>query len=81
MRKITAHLWYEKETIDAAELYVSVLPDSKIHHVSTLCDTPSGDTDIVSFELCGQPFCAAGAAREHPATNARCRPDPGLTVR
>jgi predicted 3-demethylubiquinone-9 3-methyltransferase (glyoxalase superfamily) len=61
MRKITPHLWYDKEAIDAAELYISVLPDSKIHHVSTLYDTPSGDTDIVSFELCGQPFQAISA--------------------
>lgn len=68
MRKITPHLWYDKEAIDAAELYVSVLPDSKIHHVSTLYDTPSGDTDIVSFELCGQPFQAISAGPLFPFT-------------
>jgi predicted 3-demethylubiquinone-9 3-methyltransferase (glyoxalase superfamily) len=61
MRNITPHLWYDKEAVEAAELYVSVLPDSKIHDVSTIYDTPSGDTDIVSFELCGQPFMAISA--------------------
>ncbi|MGH9197623.1 MAG: VOC family protein [Acidimicrobiia bacterium] len=61
MQKITPHLWYDKEAIEAAELYVSVLPDSKIHRTNTLPNTPSGDTDIVSFELCGQPFQAISA--------------------
>jgi predicted 3-demethylubiquinone-9 3-methyltransferase (glyoxalase superfamily) len=61
MQKITPHLWYDKEAIEAAELYASVLPDSKVTKVTTLPDTPSGDTDIVSFELCGQPFQAISA--------------------
>jgi predicted 3-demethylubiquinone-9 3-methyltransferase (glyoxalase superfamily) len=29
--------------------------------VTTLHDTPSGDTDIVSFEMWGQPFMAISA--------------------
>jgi predicted 3-demethylubiquinone-9 3-methyltransferase (glyoxalase superfamily) len=61
MQKIVPHLWYEKEAKEAAEFYVSVFPDSKITNVTTLHDTPSGDTDIVSFELFGQPFQAISA--------------------
>jgi predicted 3-demethylubiquinone-9 3-methyltransferase (glyoxalase superfamily) len=61
MQKITPHLWYEKEAVEAAELYCSVLPDSKITNVSTLHDTPSGDTDIVSFQLCSQEFQSISA--------------------
>ncbi len=61
MQKITSHLWYDKEAIEAAELYASVLPDSKVTDVTTLHDTPGGDTDIVSFELAGQPFQAISA--------------------
>lgn len=59
--KITPHLWYDKEAREAAELYTSVFPDSKITNVTTLRDTPSGDSDIVSFEMAGQPFMAISA--------------------
>ena len=61
MQRITPHLWYDKEAVEAAELYCSVLPDSKVTNVSTLHDTPSGDTDIVSFQLCGQEFQSISA--------------------
>jgi predicted 3-demethylubiquinone-9 3-methyltransferase (glyoxalase superfamily) len=61
MQKITPHLWFEKEAQQAAELYTSLFPDSKIESVRTLRDTPSGDTDIVSFVLAGQAFMAISA--------------------
>ena len=60
-QKIAPHLWYDKEARQAAELYTSVLPHSTVSDVSTLQDTPSGDTDIVSFELWGQKFMAISA--------------------
>jgi predicted 3-demethylubiquinone-9 3-methyltransferase (glyoxalase superfamily) len=60
-QKIVPHLWYDKEAKEAAEFYVSIFPDSKVTNVTTLHDTPSGDTDIVSFELAGQPFMAISA--------------------
>jgi predicted 3-demethylubiquinone-9 3-methyltransferase (glyoxalase superfamily) len=60
--KITPHLWFDKESREAAEFYVSAFGnDSKITNITTLRDTPSGDTDIVSFELSGQPFMAISA--------------------
>ncbi len=61
MRKITPHLWFDKEAKDAAELYTSLIPNSKINNVKTLHNTPSGDCDLVSFELSGQPFMAISA--------------------
>jgi predicted 3-demethylubiquinone-9 3-methyltransferase (glyoxalase superfamily) len=65
IQTIVPHLWYDKEAKEAAEFYVSVFPDSKITNVTTLhdtpSDTPSGDTEIVSFELFGQPFMAISA--------------------
>ncbi len=60
-QKIVPHLWYDKEAKEAAEFYVSIFSDSKITNITTLRDTPSGDTDIVSFELAGQPFMAISA--------------------
>ncbi len=61
MQKITPHLWFDKEAKEAAEFYTSLLPDSKVTNRTTLHDTPSGDCDVVSFELAGQPFMAISA--------------------
>ena len=61
--KITPHLWFDTEAKEVATFYCSVFPNSKITHVSTIhgVPTPSGDCDIVSFELSGQPFMAISA--------------------
>ena len=59
--KIVPHLWYDKEAKEAAEFYCSIFPDSKITNITTLHNTPSGDCDIVSFELSGEPFMAISA--------------------
>src|SRR4029450_3200894 len=61
MKKITPHLWFDKEAREAAEFYCSVFPGSKVVNVTTLHDTPSGTVDVVSFELSGQPFMAISA--------------------
>lgn len=61
IKKITPHLWYDNEAKEAAEYYVSVFPNSKITSITTLHDTPSGDCDVVAFELNGQPFMAISA--------------------
>jgi predicted 3-demethylubiquinone-9 3-methyltransferase (glyoxalase superfamily) len=60
-QRIVPHLWFDKEAKEAAEFYVSIFPDSKVTNITTLHDTPSGDADIVSFELAGQPFMAISA--------------------
>jgi predicted 3-demethylubiquinone-9 3-methyltransferase (glyoxalase superfamily) len=60
-QKITPHLWFDKEAGEAAEFYCSIFPNSKISNLTVLHDTPSGDTDILSFELGGQPFQAISA--------------------
>jgi predicted 3-demethylubiquinone-9 3-methyltransferase (glyoxalase superfamily) len=61
MRKITPHLWFDKQAKEAAEFYCSVFPSSKITNMTTLQDTPSGAVDVISFELSGQPFMAISA--------------------
>ena len=61
MQKITPHLWFDKEAREAAELYVSLCPGSRVTNVTKLSGTPSGDCDVVSFELAGQPFMAISA--------------------
>ncbi|MBI5650765.1 MAG: VOC family protein [Chloroflexi bacterium] len=60
--KITPNLWFDKHAREAGEFYVSAFGNgSKITNITTLRDTPSGDVDIVSFELAGQPFMAISA--------------------
>ncbi len=61
MQKIIPHLWYDKEAKEAAEFYTSVLPDSSVDNVNTIHDTPSGDADIVSFNVMGYKFMAISA--------------------
>ncbi len=72
MQTITPHLWFDREAKDAADLYVSLFPDSRVASVRTIHDTPSGDCDIVSFVLSGQPFMAISAGplfRFNPAVS------------
>lgn len=59
--RIVPHLWFDKEAKEAAEFYCSVFPDSEVTDVTTITDTPSGDCDVVSFTLSGQPFMAISA--------------------
>ena len=61
MRGITPHLWYDKEAKEAAEFYTTVLPNSRITNVAVLHNTPSGDCDVVDFQLAGQPFMGISA--------------------
>jgi predicted 3-demethylubiquinone-9 3-methyltransferase (glyoxalase superfamily) len=76
--KIAPHLWFDREAVEAAEFYSSTFPNSRVTNVSTLHDTPSGDCDVVSFELFGQPFMAISAGPLFKFTPAvsflvRCR--------
>ena len=63
MQKITPHLWFDKEAKEAAKFYTSIFSNSKITNTTTIHEvpTPTGDCDIVSFELNGQPFMAINA--------------------
>ncbi|AUR52175.1 VOC family protein [Aquella oligotrophica] len=61
MQKIVPHLWFDKEAKEAAEFYVSVFPQSEINQITTLHDTPSGNCDIVNFNISGYSFMAISA--------------------
>lgn len=61
MTEIVPHLWFDTQAVEAAGLYTDTFPDSVITDVTTLHEPPSGDVDVVSFELCGQPFMAISA--------------------
>ena len=59
--KIIPHLWYDKEAKEAAAFYAATFPDSRVIDAYTLHDTPSGDCDVVSFEVLGHPMMAISA--------------------
>ncbi len=61
MQKIVPHLWYDKEAKEAAMFYISLFDQSKLVNSTILENTPSGDAEIVNFELAGQPFAAISA--------------------
>ncbi len=76
---IIPHLWYDKQAKEAAEFYVSLFPNSKIDSIRTITGTPSGDCDIVSFTLWGQPFMSISAGpyfKFNPAVSFMVNFDP-----
>jgi predicted 3-demethylubiquinone-9 3-methyltransferase (glyoxalase superfamily) len=61
MPQLTPCLWFDTEGEDAAELYTSVFPNSKILEVARYGSAgprPEGTVMTVSFELDGQEFLA-----------------------
>jgi predicted 3-demethylubiquinone-9 3-methyltransferase (glyoxalase superfamily) len=66
MQKITPHLWFDNEAKEATQFYISLFPNSKIMNTTTIHEvpTPTGDCDIISFELSSQPFLAINAGPE-----------------
>lgn len=60
MAKITPCLWFDGKAEEAAEFYVSLLPDSRVDNVwRSPADTPSGPAGMVltvDFTLAGQQF-------------------------
>ena len=71
MSKISPCLWFESEAEQAARLYVSLLPDSRIETIQkNPVDGPSGKAGsvlVVDFTLAGQRFMAlnGGVKREY----------------
>ncbi|MDQ3008656.1 MAG: VOC family protein [bacterium] len=61
MQKIIPHLWFDTQAKEAADFYTSVFSDSNITHSTTLHNTPSGDTDLISFTIRGMSFMAISA--------------------
>lgn len=61
MKKITPHLWFNTEAKEASAWYATLFENSKINNIRTITGTPSGDCDIVNFELAGQGFMAISA--------------------
>ncbi len=67
MPQLTPCLWFDTEGEDAAELYTSVFPNSKILEVArygAAGPRPEGTVMTVTFELDGQEFLALNGGPE-----------------
>jgi len=74
MSKVSPCLWFPEKAEEAARLYVSLIPDSRIDSVTTLpADTPSGpegSVQLVEFTLAGEPYLAMNAGPLDPFNHA-----------
>jgi len=74
MSKITPCLWFDGEAEEAANFYVSLLPDSKIEVVQrNSVDSPGGKAGtvlVVEFRLAGQRFMALNGGMRFEYTHA-----------
>ena len=74
MSKISPCLWFDGEAEDAANFYVTLLPDSKIEKVQkNTVDGPSGKAGtvlVVEFTLAGQRFMALNGGMRFEYTHA-----------
>ena len=74
MSKIAPCLWFDGEAEEAANFYVSLLPDSRIEHVQkNVIDSPGGKAGsvlIVEFTLAGQRYLALNGGMRFEYTHA-----------
>ena len=53
VNKVVPHLWFDKEAKEAAEFYTKIFDNSKIRSSAIVPGTPSGDAEIIDFEILG----------------------------
>ena len=74
MSKITPCLWFDGVAEEAANLYVSLLPDSRIDRVNRAPadnpSTPAGAVLMVEFTLADQPFLGLNGGPQFKFTEA-----------
>jgi len=67
MEPIYPMLWFDGQAEEAANLYVSLFPDSRINEISRYGDVgpgTAGDVMVVDFELAGRRFTALNGGPE-----------------
>ena len=73
MPRITPNLWFDTESKEAAEFYISVFPNSEIKQISYYGEAgprPAGTVLLVDFVLDGQEFTAIDGGPQFPFTEA-----------
>ncbi|MTD14432.1 VOC family protein [Nakamurella sp. YIM 132087] len=73
MPELTTCLWFDTEGEQAAELYVSIFPDSRMGTITRYPEGGGRPADLaltVEFELQGQKFVALNGGPQHTFTEA-----------
>lgn len=74
MQKVVPCLWFDGDAEEAAQFYVSLLPDSRIDRVlKSPADTPSGPAGTVltvEFTLAGAKYMGLNGGPQYPFTEA-----------
>ena len=74
MDKVRTWIWYNGGAEEAANLYVSLLPNSRINSVfRSPVDTPSGPAGsvlTVEFTLCGRSYAGLNGGPQFPQSEA-----------
>jgi predicted 3-demethylubiquinone-9 3-methyltransferase (glyoxalase superfamily) len=70
MQKVSTFLWFDSGAVDAAELYVSLLPDSRIIEVQRFGGDGSDAVVVVRFALAGVEYQAMNGGPAFPFTEA-----------
>lgn len=66
-QKITTYLWFDDNAEEAARLYASIFPDSRVVDVTRKED---GTAFVVTFELAGQQFIGLNGGPQFRFTEA-----------
>lgn len=72
-QKVSTCLWFDREAEEAAELYTSVVPNSKITGISRYgkdSPIPEGTALMVQFDLAGTEYMALNGGPMFPHTEA-----------
>jgi predicted 3-demethylubiquinone-9 3-methyltransferase (glyoxalase superfamily) len=73
MTTITPCLWFDGNGLEAAEAYVSIIPDSRVTDVSYYGPEQPGEKGAVmtvAFELAGRPYTALNGGPQFKFTEA-----------
>ncbi|AJT65584.1 VOC family protein [Streptomyces chattanoogensis] len=73
MPQITPNLWFDTQSVEAAEFYCSVFPNSKIKNISYYTEAgprPAGTVLTVDFCLDGQDYVAINGGPEFTFSEA-----------
>jgi predicted 3-demethylubiquinone-9 3-methyltransferase (glyoxalase superfamily) len=73
MQKLTPCLWFDTQGEEAAKLYTSIFPNSRITHVSHYGEAgprEAGSVLTVEFELDGQAFTALNGGPQYTFSEA-----------
>ena len=73
MPRITPNLWFDTQRVEAAEVYVSVFPNSKVTTITRYGEIgpgPAGSVLTVDFVLDGQEYTAINGGPQFTFTEA-----------